>query len=147
MATAPGHRPPTPQATFDRVAPRYDLLNACLSLGLDRAWRRRAARHLDIRPGQRALDLATGTASLALALAERAGEGAQIVGFDRNATMLRVGRTRVSRTRPRASIHLLQAKAEALPFPDHHFDAATLAFAVDDFEDQHVAMAEAFRVL
>jgi demethylmenaquinone methyltransferase/2-methoxy-6-polyprenyl-1,4-benzoquinol methylase len=147
MAAIPRHRPPTPQATFDRVAPRYDLLNGCLSLGLDRAWRRRAARDLGLRPGRRILDLATGTGSLALALAEAAGEGAHVVGFDRNAAMLRVGRARVADPPARARIHLLQARAEALPFPDGHFDAAALAFAVDDFEDQRAAMAEAYRVL
>jgi demethylmenaquinone methyltransferase / 2-methoxy-6-polyprenyl-1,4-benzoquinol methylase len=147
MGTAARPRPATPQATFDRVAPRYDRLNRWLSLGLDRRWRRRAAQHLDLAPGACALDLATGTAGLALAVAERAPAGARIVGCDLNAAMLGVGRARVSHSRPGAAVWLLQAMAEALPFPDARFDAITLAFAVDDLQDQRRAMAEAFRVL
>jgi demethylmenaquinone methyltransferase/2-methoxy-6-polyprenyl-1,4-benzoquinol methylase len=147
MATLVRRRPATPQATFDRVAPRYDLLNACLSLGLDHRWRRRAALRLDLAPGAHVLDLATGTASLALAVAAQAPPGAKIVGGDRNGAMLRVGRARIRRARPGREIHLLQCVAERIPFADACFDGATMAFAVDDLDDQRLAMAETYRVL
>ena len=138
-------RPATPQAVFDRVARRYDLLNSSLSLGLDRAWRRRAARVLDVPPQGRVLDVATGTASLALELAKAASADARIVGCDRNQAMLGVARERLRRAR--AAVRLIRCAAEAIPFGDCLFDRVAVAFAIDDLDDQARAAREIFRVL
>jgi demethylmenaquinone methyltransferase/2-methoxy-6-polyprenyl-1,4-benzoquinol methylase len=144
---SPALRPATPQAVFDRVARRYDLLNRSLSLGLDRAWRRRAARLLDVPPEGRVLDVATGTASLALELAKAASAGARIVivGCDRNQAMLGVARERLRRAR--SAVRLIRCAAEAIPFGDCLFDRVAVAFAIDDLDDQTRAAREIFRVL
>lgn len=76
-------------AMFDRIAPRYDRMNRVLSLGLDIGWRRRLIRAVDPKPGKRVLDLATGTADLAIMAAAR---GAAVVGIDPSAAMLELGR-------------------------------------------------------
>ena len=141
-------RPPTPQAKFDRIARRYDMINAALSLGVDSRWRKDAARRLAIPPGvsARVLDVATGTASMALALTTIYPD-ARVVGCDVNRTMLEVGRERVARAGRGDRIDLVHAVGERLPFDDHSFDAVTIAFAIDDMEDRDACARELFRVL
>jgi len=144
-------RPATPQAVFSQVAPSYDRLNGLLSLGQDRRWRRRAARCLRLPAGARVLDLATGTGGMALSVAAVAPAGVRIVGCDRNQRMLSVARGRV---RERfaghpvpAPVSLVRCLAEALPFPSGVFDAAAVAFAIDDTDDRDACAAELLRVL
>ncbi|HKU44809.1 MAG TPA: ubiquinone/menaquinone biosynthesis methyltransferase [Polyangiales bacterium] len=137
------HRPKTPQATFDRVAPYYDRFNSLLSLGFDRSWRRAAAEALAARPGERVLDVATGTGALALEIARR--RGIHVTGCDLNASMLAVARKRCARAG--AAVELVRCDASQLPFGAHSFDAASLAFAIDDMPDREACMAEIARVL
>lgn len=146
-AVRSGSRPATPQALFDIVAPRYDRLNSLLSLGWDRRWRRCAARSLTLPGAARVLDVGTGTGSLALEVARWASAGSRIVGCDLNARMLAVGRRRVRRARPDGSVCLVRCAGEALPFAGAAFDAATVAFAIDDMRDRDACAAELFRVL
>jgi demethylmenaquinone methyltransferase/2-methoxy-6-polyprenyl-1,4-benzoquinol methylase len=139
-------RPRTPQAKFSQIAPRYDLWNACLSLGLDHRWRKTAARALDLRPGARVLDIGTGTGALARAVADVTPNDVRISGCDCNAEMLRVAEQHLGgRYRDRIELHF--AFAESLPFPESSFDAATIAFAIDDFVDREKGLAEIHRVL
>lgn len=147
MQTQMRFRPATPQSMFDAVARRYDLLNSLLSLGMDRQWRRQAALHLELPPGARILDVATGTASLALAVAALAPKDAMVVGCDMNEQMLAVGRERLRKSGSKVPIQLLQCPGEALPFEDGAFDAVTIAFAIDDMEDRSACAREMFRVL
>lgn len=144
-AAPPSRRPATPQAVFDRVAGRYDLLNSAFSLGVDRRWRRKVAAQsgggrLDV------LDVATGTASLAAAIA-RHNPRARVVGCDLNAAMLEVARTKLARTGQAGQVSLLRANALELPFADASFDVACIAFAIDDMPDRHRCAAELARVL
>ncbi|GAB3975284.1 hypothetical protein GCM10029978_059030 [Actinoallomurus acanthiterrae] len=139
-------RPATPQALFDRVARRYDLLNSLLSAGSDRRWRRKTARVLGAGPGDRVLDVATGTASLAIAVAE-AAPGAEVIGCDLNAAMLAVGAERVLRRGLADRVALLRAPGETLPFETASFDAVCIAFAIDDMADRRRCAAEMARVL
>jgi demethylmenaquinone methyltransferase/2-methoxy-6-polyprenyl-1,4-benzoquinol methylase len=118
-----------------------------LSLGQDRAWRRAAAQALELPPRARVLDLATGTASLAMAVAERAGPGSLVVGVDLNEQMLRVAQQRIEEARLRVPIRLARSAGESLPFRSGSFNAVTIAFAIDDMRDRAACAREISRVL
>lgn len=132
---------------FDGISGRYDLLNRLLSMGIDIQWRRVALRMLRERgiPG-RVLDVATGTADLALALAADLPE-AEVIGVDLSEGMLGVGRQKVERNGLRARVRLEQADAENLPFEEGSFDAVTVAFGVRNFENLDKGLGELQRVL
>ncbi len=125
-------------AMFDEVAARYDLTNTVLSLGQDRGWRRAVADALDLRPGQRVLDLAAGTATSSAALA---GTGADVVGCDFSLGMLRVG-ARAGHE----GVELVAGDALRLPFRDGAFDAVTISFGLRNTQDVDRALAELRRV-
>jgi demethylmenaquinone methyltransferase/2-methoxy-6-polyprenyl-1,4-benzoquinol methylase len=128
---------------FTAIAPRYDLLNHLLSLGVDRRWRRRAIRRLgwEARPDGTYLDLCAGTLDLAAALARAPGFRGRVIGADFVIPMLRLGRAKTGRTSP------VGADALALPFPDQRFDGAMVAFGVRNLADLDRGLAEAARVL
>jgi demethylmenaquinone methyltransferase/2-methoxy-6-polyprenyl-1,4-benzoquinol methylase len=129
---------------FDRISRRYDLLNRVLSLGLDRGWRRRLVDVLELRPGARVLDLATGTGDVALTLLRRS-PGIDVVGLDPSRRMLELARTKLRGAARRC--WLSEGVAEALPFPDRAFDAVTLAFGIRNVPDRERALRDIARVL
>lgn len=129
---------------FDRIARRYDLLNRVLSLGTDQRWRRRLVRALDARDGRRLLDVATGTADLALLLARR---GASVEGIDPSAGMLEVGRRKVSGAGLDARVVLREGIAESLPYADGSFDGACIAFGIRNVPDRPAGLREMRRVV
>jgi demethylmenaquinone methyltransferase/2-methoxy-6-polyprenyl-1,4-benzoquinol methylase len=135
-------------AMFDRIAKRYDLVNRVLSLGLDQGWRRRAVRSLGLSRGRpsRVLDLATGTADLAL-LTARLVPDATIVGLDPSRGMLAVGREKVRGAGLEGRVELAEGEAEAIPMPDASFDGATMAFGIRNVVDRPRALREIARVL
>jgi demethylmenaquinone methyltransferase/2-methoxy-6-polyprenyl-1,4-benzoquinol methylase len=122
---------------FDGVADRYDLTNTVLSFGQDRGWRRATRAALDLRPGERVLDVGAGTG---VSTVEMARDGAFAVGADLSVGMLRAGR----RTRP--DVPLVAGDALRLPFPDRSFDAVTISFALRNVVDVEAALAELGRV-
>lgn len=127
---------------FDSVAQRYDLMNDLMSLGLHRAWKRFAIRIARVQPGERVLDVATGSGDLARALSER---GAEVWMTDVNHRMLSIGRDRmldVGRMLP-----AVQSDAERLPFADRTFDCVTVAFGLRNMTHKDQALAEMKRVL
>ena len=127
---------------FDSVAQRYDLMNDLMSLGLHRAWKRFAIRIARVQPGERVLDVATGSGDLARALSER---GADVWMTDVNHRMLSIGRDRmldVGRMLP-----AVQSDAERLPFADRTFDCVTVAFGLRNMTHKDQALAEMKRVL
>ncbi len=126
---------------FDRIAPRYDLLNRVLSLGRDASWRRRAVAAAGLGPGERALDVGAGTGDLALALA-KAGPSGRVVALDLAPEMLSRARTRAD-----ASLRFVVGSAEALPFPDALFSCVVAGFAVRNFGDLPRALGDMRRVL
>ena len=130
-------------AMFDAIADRYDLLNRVMSLGKDRAWRRRTARALDAPT--RVLDLATGTGDLAIEVA-RHYPHAKIVGLDPSEGMLAIGRRKIERMGLSARIDFVQGDAQKMPFPDGSFDAITMAFGIRNVPDRAAALAEMARV-
>jgi demethylmenaquinone methyltransferase/2-methoxy-6-polyprenyl-1,4-benzoquinol methylase len=129
-------------AMFDEVAPRYDLTNTVLSLGQDRGWRRAVRDALGLRPGERVLDLAAGTATSSAALAR---SGATVVGCDFSLGMLRVGR-RAGRGTGQDAVRLVAGDALRLPFADGVFDAVTVSFGLRNTADPLVALRELLRV-
>jgi len=139
------------EAMFDEIAPRYDLLNRVLSFGTDERWRRRAVRMLaEAMPAAptraRLLDVATGTADLALEIARRL-RSAEVVGVDISEGMLARGAKKVAAAGLDETVRLVRGDAAALPFDDHAFDGATVAFGVRNFEDLRAGLQGIRRVL
>ena len=136
-------------AMFDRIAGRYDLLNRLISLGRDRRWRRIAAEALALdaraRRPVRVLDVASGTGDLALAIARRY-PGVAVHGIDASRRMTEIGRRKVERAGFGDRIALDAGDAQALPFPDRSFDAATIAFGIRNVQDRGRALLEMARV-
>ncbi len=130
---------------FDLIAPRYDLLNRLTSLGMDQPWRRATVRALKLSPGSRALDLATGTADLALMILRKHTQ-TSVVGLDPSSGMLAIGERKVRRAGLDGQICLIEGDAQDLPFPDHSFDALTMAFGIRNVPDRGKALAEMARV-
>jgi ubiquinone/menaquinone biosynthesis methyltransferase len=124
---------------FDRIAPRYDLLNRVMTFQVDQAWRRRLLRDLAPRAGETLLDLCAGTMDVA-DLARRRAPGLRVVGADFSFEMLRRG---VEKTGLPAS----QADAMALPFRAARFDLATVTFGMRNLEAYETGLAELARVL
>lgn len=129
---------------FDRIARRYDVLNRVLSLGSDQRWRRAVVRSLEPRAGRRFLDLATGTADLAILLARA---GADVVGVDPSVQMLSVGREKVTRGALDARVSLLEGIAEKIPSADASFDGACIAFGIRNVPDRDAGLREMLRVV
>lgn len=129
---------------FDSISPQYDLLNRLCSLGTDQAWRRKTMRLVGSEPVDRLLDVATGTADLAIMGAKVAK---QVTGADISAGMLEHGRVKVVKAGLDQRIALVQAEAASLPFPDATFDAITVAFGVRNFEDLQAGINGMARVL
>jgi demethylmenaquinone methyltransferase / 2-methoxy-6-polyprenyl-1,4-benzoquinol methylase len=151
VATARAPTPGAPEkqamrSMFDRIAPRYDLLNHLLSAGIDRRWRRRAIDALELRGPARLLDLCTGTADLLVEglLRDSRHRG---VGADLSERMLGRGRDKLARRGLAARSALLCADGERLPLRDASFDAALVAFGIRNIGDAALALREVLRVL
>ncbi|WP_288402746.1 bifunctional demethylmenaquinone methyltransferase/2-methoxy-6-polyprenyl-1,4-benzoquinol methylase UbiE [uncultured Deinococcus sp.] len=133
------------QAMFASIAPRYDLLNGVLSLGVDRAWRRAAAAEaLALKPA-RLLDVATGTGDFAVELRTRADARTTVVGSDFVPEMLEIARRKAGARR--LDIVFEEGDALGLPYADGSFDAVTCAFGFRNFADYAAGLAEFWRVL
>jgi demethylmenaquinone methyltransferase/2-methoxy-6-polyprenyl-1,4-benzoquinol methylase len=131
---------------FDRIAPRYELMNTVMTLGLDAAWRRRAVRAARLGPGMRAVDVACGSGSLTRALAEVVGAEGTAIGADASTAMLIEARHR-SRSASAAAPAYLEGDALALALPDESADAATIAFGLRNVADYRRCLAEMTRIL
>lgn len=142
---SPARRADGSGSMFDGIAPRYDLLNRVLSLGIDQSWRRKTARALALPAAAHVLDLATGTADLALQVAHEARD-ARIVGVDPSERMLSIGREKVARLGLAERITLELGDAQSLPFPDRHFDGVCIAFGIRNVPDRAKALREMARV-
>jgi demethylmenaquinone methyltransferase/2-methoxy-6-polyprenyl-1,4-benzoquinol methylase len=130
---------------FDRVADRYDLMNDLMSLGLHRAWKAFAVDIARPRPGERVLDVATGSGDLAAALERRVAPGGEVWITDVNRRMLSRGRDRLLDAGSLAPA--VQCDAERLPFPERSFDCVTVGFGLRNMTHKEAALAEMARVL
>jgi demethylmenaquinone methyltransferase / 2-methoxy-6-polyprenyl-1,4-benzoquinol methylase len=132
---------------FDRIAGRYDLLNRMMSLGIDRSWRKRTVRALELGDGPRkVLDLATGTGDLALQIA-RTHAQTEVVGVDPSINMLEIGKKKITVGGLDGRISMQVGDAQALAFPDNTFDAATIAFGIRNVPDRALGLREMARVV
>ena len=145
--TTPGGRAPGTleesqvRAMFDRIASFYDVMNSVMTAGLHHRWRARAADLAAVGPGDRALDVATGTGDLAVELARRVGPTGEVVGSDFSEEMLSLAR------RKAPELRFEWGNALELPYEDGRFDAATVGFGARNFSDLDRGLAEMSRVV
>ena len=146
MTSAPDKTPAKISGMFDRIAPRYDLLNRTLSAGLDQRWRRQAVAALALGSTARVLDLCAGTADVALAVAAQHRD-ASVVGVDFSGAMLRIGHEKVAAAGEARRIRLVRGDAAMIPAQGESCDAATIAFGIRNVAEPERALAELARVL
>lgn len=130
---------------FDSVAPKYDLMNDVMSMGMHRIWKAYTLTVANAKPGYQVLDIAGGTGDLSLGFAPRVGPTGRVVHTDINQAMLSEGRTRL--LDKGVVLPTLVCDAEQLPFPDNHFDLVTVAFGLRNMTHKDVALREMCRVL
>ncbi len=133
-------------AMFDRISPKYDRLNHLLSFNIDKAWRRKTAKFAAKSRPKTILDLATGTADLAIVLAKYNPQ-AHIIGVDFSEKILEIGEAKIKAQDLENQIELRSGDAATLPFEDNAFDAVTVAFGVRNFENLDKGLSEISRVL
>ncbi|MFN8108914.1 MAG: bifunctional demethylmenaquinone methyltransferase/2-methoxy-6-polyprenyl-1,4-benzoquinol methylase UbiE [Thermoleophilia bacterium] len=133
------------RAMFDRIAPRYDLLNRVMTAGLDGRWREAAAAAADVAAGGSAIDACCGTGDLALALARRVTRAGRVLGVDFAENMLELAREKAAQQD--LPVEFVAGDALALPAPDDAFDAATVAFGIRNVSDLDGDIAEMARVV
>ena len=133
------------RSVFDSVAPKYDLMNDLMSMGLHRAWKAFTLLVANPREGDKVLDIAGGTGDLALAFSKKVGKSGQVVHTDINEAMLRTGRDRLLDAG--VSLPTLVCDADKLPFPSNHFDLVSVAFGLRNMTHKDVALTEMSRVL
>jgi demethylmenaquinone methyltransferase/2-methoxy-6-polyprenyl-1,4-benzoquinol methylase len=133
-------------AMFNAISPKYDALNRILSAGIDQSWRRKTLREIRATGALNVLDVATGTADLALALAKGI-PGSKVVGVDISSGMLEVGRSKVRAKDLEGRVRLDLGDGEQLPYEESSFGAVTVAFGVRNFENLEQGLRDMRRVL
>src|SRR5919199_1862194 len=129
------------RAMFDRIAGVYDLMNSVMTAGMHHRWRARAADMARVGPGDRVLDVATGTGDLAIELARRVGPDGEVIGSDFSERMLELAREKAP------ELTFEWGNALDLDYPDDSFDAATVGFGARNFTDLATGLAEMVRVV
>ena len=144
---APEEKAARVRGVFDSVAGKYDLMNDLMSAGLHRLWKRFALLQTGLRPGGRALDVASGTGDLGAGLARQVGPSGLAVLTDINREMLSRGRDRLLDAGLCGNVAFVIANAECLPFPDRSFDCVTIGFGLRNVTDKPAALCSMRRVL
>jgi demethylmenaquinone methyltransferase / 2-methoxy-6-polyprenyl-1,4-benzoquinol methylase len=132
---------------FDSVAARYDLMNDLMSIGIHRIWKQFAMELSGVRSGHHVLDIAGGTGDLAARFSRIVGDDGRVVLADINASMLAVGRDRLTDRGEIENICYVQADAQCLPFADNSFDCVSIAFGLRNITDKIKALGAMHRVL
>lgn len=134
-------------SVFHSVAQKYDVMNDLMSFGIHRLWKKVAIELSGVRPGHRVLDLAGGTGDLTKEFSKLVGPEGKVVLADINASMLEVGRTKLTNQGYVGNIDYVQANAERLPFASNQFDLVTIAFGLRNVTDKHQALNDMARIL
>jgi len=132
---------------FETVAGRYDFMNTLLSFGIHYLWKHTAIRMMKLKPGDRVLDVCGGTGDLSILAHRSVGPAGQVVLYDINRAMIQAGKTKPTHASIRRQIRHVQGNAEALSFPDNHFDAAMVGFGIRNVTRMERGFAEMHRVL
>ena len=132
---------------FHSVAAKYDIMNDVMSFGVHRFWKRFTIETAAARPGMKILDLAGGTGDLTAKFSRIVGPQGSVTLADINDSMLKVGRDKLRDKGIVGNVSYVQANAEALPFPDNHFDIITIAFGLRNVTDKNAALRSMQRVL
>jgi demethylmenaquinone methyltransferase/2-methoxy-6-polyprenyl-1,4-benzoquinol methylase len=143
---SPSKDPGKISSMFTNIAPRYDLLNRVLSLGIDRRWRKFAVQRLPKTENAHYLDVATGTCDVAIDIVNRI-PGSRVTGVDFSDGMLRFGREKVFEAGLGSIISLQRGDATALPFADGTFDGSIIAFGIRNVNDYKKGVSEMARVV
>jgi demethylmenaquinone methyltransferase / 2-methoxy-6-polyprenyl-1,4-benzoquinol methylase len=132
---------------FAQIAPRYDTLNHLLSLNIDRYWRSKTLRQLDLKPGDPALDVCTGTGDLALSISAKLGRTTPVVGTDFCGEMLDIARAKQTKRLPaHEQLVFLEADTQQLPLPNDYFQCVTVAFGLRNVTNTMRGLKEMLRV-
>lgn len=131
---------------FERIAPKYDLMNDLISFRRHKAWRKVTMKKMNVQEGQTALDLCCGTCDWTIALADASKTG-KVVGLDFSQNMLDVGALKVNKLGLDKQITLVQGNAMSLPFEDHSFDFVTIGFGLRNVPDYLQVLIEMQRVV
>lgn len=140
-----GQDPQKNRQIFASIAHRYDLANDLMTLGIARYWRQLAVNWSEVQPGERVLDLATGTGDLALAFKQKVGPSGSVIGTDVSTEMLSFAPAKAARLN--LEVHFEEADATQLPFEDSSFDICSIAYGIRNVSDPIKALAEMGRVL
>jgi demethylmenaquinone methyltransferase/2-methoxy-6-polyprenyl-1,4-benzoquinol methylase len=132
---------------FNSVAAVYDFMNTLLSFGIHHAWKRASVRLLDLRPGERVLDVCGGTGDLAILAARRVGSRGRVIIYDINRAMIEAGRPKVRGMLLKDRIRHVQGDAEQISFPDRCVDAVMVGFGIRNVVHMRQGFAEMHRVL
>lgn len=131
---------------FQSVAPKYDLMNDLMSMGIHHLWKKFTIELSHVRPGQTVLDLAGGSGDLTRLLAQKVGTQGQVILADINSAMLQVGRDRLLNEGLFENIHFIQGNAQCLPFADNSFHCITIGFGLRNVTDKDEALRSMYRV-
>ncbi|MFC4103729.1 demethylmenaquinone methyltransferase [Paenibacillus xanthanilyticus] len=133
-------------SVFEKIAPKYDLMNDLLSFRRHKAWRKFTMKKMNMKPGDTAVDLCCGTCDWTIAMAQASGQG-HIEGLDFSQNMLAVGQTKVNELGLNKQVTLHHGNAMALPFEDNRFDYATIGFGLRNVPDLVQVLKEMQRVV
>lgn len=132
---------------FNTVAQRYDFMNTLLSFGIHYLWKRAAIRKLNLRKGERVIDVCGGTGDLSVLAAKAVGPNGRVILYDLNRKMIERGRRKNSASIFRRAIDYVQGDAERITFADHSFDVAMVGFGIRNLTHMEKGFKEMYRVL
>lgn len=132
-------------SVFESIAPKYDLMNSIISFRRHKAWRKFTMKKMAMQRGQTAIDVCCGTCDWTISMAQESG--GRIVGLDFSPNMLQFGKNKIAELGLEQEIELVEGNAMALPYPDNHFDYATIGLALRNVPDLEQVLREMHRVV
>lgn len=134
-------------SVFESIAREYDMMNSVISMGRHRSWRKYTMKRMDVKPGQKAIDVCCGTCDWTIDLANAVGQGGEVVGLDFSQNMLDIGKLKLRNQPIEDRTRLINGDAMDIPFPDDTFDYATVGFALRNVPDLRKVLSEMTRVV